>query len=148
TQILMVPIMAGLPNPALNSSLQNLLGHHRNLASSGGIQARIIPQPIFNPRDFRIPKHDPEGFYYSDWELYEPTSSGSLTCDLWRHSSDAETFEFEIVFPKDSSGNAAIECSIHAENLTKPVSLIVPVVMEEVEARVAMDALSLVDSAP
>lgn len=68
-----------------------------------------------------VPKpHDPEGFYY-DWPSNETVKKGALTCDLWRHRTGDEVFEFEVLFTKDGEARGAIVCTVHAENLTNPV---------------------------
>lgn len=73
--------------------------------------------PIIRPH---VPKaREPEAFYY-DWPLHETVRRGALTCDLWRHHSDVEIFDFEVLFTKDGEVRGSVECRVHAENLTKP----------------------------
>lgn len=63
---------------------------------------------------------EPESFYYDDWPTMRPVTKGTLTCDLWRHQADEETFEFEALFTKDGEARGIVECTVHAENLTTP----------------------------
>jgi hypothetical protein len=63
---------------------------------------------------------DPESFYYDDWPTMQPVTKGALTCDLWRHQSEEEIFRFEALFTKDGEARGIVECTVHAENLTKP----------------------------
>jgi hypothetical protein len=71
---------------------------------------------------FRLPRiplpPDPES--YDDWPPRRPVTKGALTCDLWRHQSEEEMFVFEVLFTKDGEARGIVECTVHAENLTKP----------------------------
>ncbi|WP_139974503.1 PIN domain-containing protein [Ochrobactrum sp. CGA5] len=99
---------------------------HRSLIQPTGI-AR--PTYIDDPA-FRMPlmpeKHDPEGFYYDRWPKGKPTKRGALTCDLFRHQRGEEFFEIEVLFPDDGDVTGAVRCTVEAENLTKPVELLIP----------------------
>ena len=72
----------------------------------------------------RIPQlprpRDPESFYYDDWPEIRATSKGALTCALWRHKSMEETFEFDVIFTKDGEAGGEVECTVHADNLSRP----------------------------
>lgn len=72
-------------------------------------------------------KHDPEGFYYDRWPKGKPTKRGALTCDLFRHQRGEEFFEIDVLFPDDGDVTGAVRCTVEAENLTKPVELLIPV---------------------
>jgi hypothetical protein len=71
-------------------------------------------------------QREPEKFYY-DWPDDESVKKGALTCELWRHRSDPEIFDFEVVFIGDGEARGVVECTVHAENLTLPVRKIVKV---------------------
>lgn len=71
----------------------------------------------------RTPPHDPEAFYYDDWTCDIPVVRGALTCDLFRHRGDEEVFGVEVVFTPHGDVRGAVECTVHAENLTAPVML-------------------------
>lgn len=81
--------------------------------------------PPNNAETMRIPMppipttHEPEVFYY-DWPLHDSVKRGALTCDLWRHQNDVEYFSFEVLFTKDGEVRGIVECTVHAENLTRP----------------------------
>jgi hypothetical protein len=74
----------------------------------------------------RLAPHDPESFYY-DWRSDAPVKRGSLTCDLFRHRGEEEVFEVEVFFPSEGDARGSVLCAVHAENLTEPVSLRIPV---------------------
>lgn len=86
------------------------------------IAGTILPRPIEKfeiPTPYIPPRHDPEGFYY-DWPATRKVKKGALTCGLWRHQTGKETFEFEVLFTKFGEAYGIVECTVHAENLTKP----------------------------
>jgi hypothetical protein len=93
--------------------------------------SRIKPFPAPLPYIGKL--HDPEGFYYDDWSLTRHVKKGALTCDLWRHQTDEEFFEFEVVFTKEGAANGTVECTVHAENLTRPAQVTV-IVIRRLEA--------------
>lgn len=103
---------------ALTQSRQNYLDHS------------LLNAPIV--RDVPTPSN-PEQFYYQEWPLDELISEGALTCDLFRHHRDEELFEFEVLFHPDEDLTGAVLCSVHAENLTKPVEFRVSVSRKIVE---------------
>jgi hypothetical protein len=76
-------------------------------------------EPLPNIRPFTPEKHKPEAFYYS-WPVGRPVQKGALTCDFWRHQTEEEVFEFEVVVDKAEDARGVVECAVHAENLTKP----------------------------
>ncbi|MGO8673343.1 MAG: PIN domain-containing protein [Capsulimonadaceae bacterium] len=88
-----------------------------NLARINTMQDRIIaPLAVSRPS----PKlRDPESFYY-DWPTAKQVKKGSLTCELWRHQAGEEVFEFEVLFTTEGEARGMVQCSVHAENLTKP----------------------------
>ena len=105
--------------------MEGLASLHRSAValSSDGLQT-----PSYLPGAIVSARHDPNGFYYKPHRPTDPTDIISLECEQWRHKSDAEDFEFLVFFDHDEQEtDGAIECEIHAENLTTPVSLIVPV---------------------
>ncbi|MBY3243447.1 hypothetical protein HFN72_12545 [Rhizobium laguerreae] len=55
-----------------------------------------------------------------DWPYDRNVRKGALTCELWRHHSAVETFDFEVVFVGDGPAKGTVECTVHADNLTKP----------------------------
>lgn len=96
----------------------------------------IQPTGIARPTYIDIPairmplmpeKHNPEGFYYDRWPKGKPTKRGALTCDLFRHQRGEEFFEIGVLFPEDGDVTGAVRCTVEAENLTKPVELLIPV---------------------
>jgi hypothetical protein len=89
---------------------------------SSALGAAAIPMPIAPPRFSTLPlpaRHDPEAFYWH-WPAAEAVKTGFLTCDLWRHQTGEEKFEFEVLFEQEGDTRGIVECTVHAENLTKP----------------------------
>lgn len=82
---------------------------------------------------FRIPQtfipepHDPEAFYFDGWPRGRPVTKGARICDLWRHRTAERIFEFEVLFANDDEAQGAVECTVHADNLTKPELVIVTI---------------------
>jgi len=105
--------------------------------------ATITPLAI---EPFRIPRvlnpepHDPEAFYFDNWRQGRPVTKGALTSDLWRHRTAEKAFEFEVLFVNDDEAQGAVECTVHADNLTKPERAVVTI------SRV-FEPLSMVDLA-
>jgi len=83
--------------------------------------------PLINYNALKMHEHDPEKFYFDTWKANIPVAAGALTCDLWRHQRGSEAIEFEVVFTKDGDTRGAVLCTVHAENLTKPVYSRIPV---------------------
>ena len=73
-------------------------------------------------------RRDPNGFYYKPERSETPVESFCLECEQWRHGTDAEYFVGDIfVDPNLNKISGALECVIHAENLSNPVKKVVPV---------------------
>lgn len=89
---------------------------------SSALGATATLMPTTRPRISALtlpPRHDPEAFYW-DWPAEEAVKTGALTCDLWRHQTVEQIFEFEVLFDQEGEARGTVECSVHAENLTKP----------------------------
>lgn len=86
----------------------------------------VATHPIgITPRTDRL---DPNAFYYKPDRPMEPVESFNLECEQWRHGTGEEHFDVEIHFDKNLDEIAgAIECLIHAENLSTPFKKIVPI---------------------
>ena len=112
----------GEPSGAVARAMEsmNRFGDRSSVLGASAFSFSSTPidiAPIIRPH---IPKmRDPEEFYY-DWPLRESVRRGALTCELWRHHSDVEVFDFEVLFMKDGEVQGSVECRVHAENLTKP----------------------------
>ena len=68
----------------------------------------------------------------------DPVESLSLECEQWRHGIEDQYFDVQVPFdPSQDRIEGAVECSIHAENLSAPQRLVIPirVVVKRVEAR-------------
>ena len=94
-----------------------------------------------------IPKHDPDAFYWKDGRPITPREQISLTCDNWRHGVEAELFAFKLYpFEPDQAVSGAVRCEVHAENLSDPVIVTVPVTIDIVDAPTFDEAVSLVEN--
>lgn len=109
----------------------------------GVAAARPMAFPLLDPaRLSRDIRRDPEAFYW-DWPVDEAVKSGALTCELWRHQTHVELFEFEVSFEREGETRGAVECTVHAENLTRPeqARCIVGRVVERFSVRDIADAM-------
>jgi hypothetical protein len=71
---------------------------------------------------------DPNLFYYKPGRPLHPVAEFSLTCGQWRHGTDEELFSVEIwAEAGEVSVAGALECVIHAGNMSSPVTKLVPV---------------------
>ena len=78
--------------------------------------------PFFDDR------RDPNGFYYKPERWKTPVESFCVECEQWRHGTSAMYFGAEIfIDPNLNKISGALECVIHAENLSNPVRIVVPV---------------------
>jgi hypothetical protein len=98
----------------------------------------------------RIPdvniRRDPNGFYYKPQRSMIPGAEFSLECEQWRHGVEPESFRGEIHFDTDGAEIAgALECRIHAENLSDLTTVVVPVRINVRRVRSYDAAKNLVD---
>jgi hypothetical protein len=88
-----------------------------------------LPPPISIP-DFpaQAPKRDPNAFYWKPRCPEIPISKFILECEQWRHGVEAQLFTVELYFDKAQEAiEGALECRIHAANLSDISELRVPV---------------------
>ncbi|MXP25628.1 hypothetical protein GRI39_06180 [Altererythrobacter indicus] len=79
----------------------------------------------------RPPKpRDPDGFYWKGGRPSFAKNVVELTCENWRHSIGDEHFQFLVTPSNSGNVSGAIQCEIHAENLSDPALLILPVRIE------------------
>ena len=91
----------------------------RLMAANFGTLRPILQKPL--------PTRHPEAFYFDDWPPEVPVRTGALTCDLFRHQNGTEAFQMTVVLPEEGDATGSVLCTVHAENLTKPETLRVPV---------------------
>lgn len=90
-------------------------------------------------------RRDPNAFYWKPGPPELPASKFSLECEQWRHGVEAEIFEVELYFDKTQVIiDGALECRIHAENLSRIVVLRVPVRIKTMEIRAYETASAIV----
>lgn len=129
--------------------LSSMVGGMEGLANFGqtiaALSADGLPTAVYLPGGIDSSRRDPNGFFYKLNRPIDPTDIVSLECEQWRHRSDPEDFEFLVFFDHDKQEIAgAIECEIHAENLTTPANLIVPVRIRTTRTAAAPFARGLV----
>jgi hypothetical protein len=78
-------------------------------------------------------RRDPNGFYYKPNRPSVPVGEFELECAQWRHAIDSEFFIGEIhIEMAEGQATGALECRIHAENLTDILVKRIPVTIEVV----------------
>ena len=114
------------------SSLDLLSGNIPNIASALSSEL-LFPQSILGP-DLAFPvgpldsRRDPNVFYYKPSRPRDPVESFSLECEQWRHGTDEKHFDVQVSADlAEDDIRGAVECSIHAENLSAPFRLVIPV---------------------
>jgi PIN domain len=73
---------------------------------------------------------DPDSFYWKGGRPSIAESMIELTCENWRHGVGDEHFLFRVTASNTESVSGAIQCEIHAENLTDPEMITLPVRIE------------------
>jgi hypothetical protein len=120
------PVGIWRPNPIMSaldsiSAIQRAVGAYAH-PQLPNFASRIASLPHYNPR------RDPNRLYWKPHRPLEPTLTFSLECEQWRHGVEPELFGVEIHFKKERDSLAgALECRIHAENLTDPAVMLVPI---------------------
>ena len=118
----------GLPLSQL-VALQTM-GRNDLTSALSGLQASDSPflvsqQTLLDPKNYR---DDPNDFYYSSRDSSAPRESFSLKCSQWRHGVDEEYFVGELcVVNRAQEIRGILNFQIHAENLSDPAQMAVPV---------------------
>ena len=99
--------------------------------------AEATSRLIRNLRSFELPvaptvspspRRDSNSFYYVPNRPDLPVGSFSLDCELWRHEIGERYFGVEVFVDRDARDvRGAIECKVHASNLSTPVKKVIPV---------------------
>ena len=115
--------------------------------------SRLLDSPILGGNTFLPPslahnsRRDPNAFYYKPNRPTAPTKLLSLECEQWRHGTGAIYFDGEIVVGTEAGEvRGAIECRVHAENLSTPVRKLVPVRLSVIKANTVERAQCLVQN--
>lgn len=119
------PMVPTPPSPPTSrwSSLRNEL--NRSM-----ISPNFLPDPFsLSPPAFQNnQRRDPNGFFYKPGRPTAPGDTITLECEQWRHNTGDERFTGRIfVAPTAQEISGALTCEVHAENLTKPVTTLIPV---------------------
>lgn len=95
--------------------------------------------------NLRQPKpRDPDSFYWKGGRPSTARSLVELTCENWRHGVGDEHFWLRVTASNDETVSAAIQCEIHAENLSDPVMMILPAKIERIAKSTFEHAQTLV----
>ena len=133
-------IEIGLPTPPRpprgrrslkSSSLSGLTTVMSTLANSrvrmGGLFDPHLERTMILP-NARNNHRDPNAFYYKPNRSTTPEKSFSLECEQWRHGTEEKCFSGQLFFELDKEKvSGAVVCEVHAENLSSPVRMTVPV---------------------
>jgi hypothetical protein len=105
---------------------------HRTLGDFGSVgrglhDIGLLERSLMSPH-IRPLRRDPNAFFYKPERPMQPAPSFNLECEQWRHGNEEQGFPGEIYFARDEINIAgALECEIHAENLSASALLRVPV---------------------
>ena len=104
------------------SALSNPRSGINRLLYSGLESSSLLPRLDRNNR------RDPNAFYYKPNRSTTPEQSFSLECEQWRHGTEEERFSGQLFFDLDKQRvSGALVCEGHAENISSPVRMTVPV---------------------
>jgi hypothetical protein len=122
---------------------------NRSLRAIRELSFTTLPNPDYSVPLLANPSRgrDPNAFYWTPERPMTPQSSFSLECEQWRHSLEARQFGGEICLePYNTILTGALECQIHAENLSRPAEMRIPVRIRVKTVRVFPMAEKLVES--
>jgi hypothetical protein len=89
---------------------------------------------------------DPNGFFYKPDRSMIPASNFCVECQQWRHGVEPELFVGEIHFDETIDQiSGALECRIHAENLSEIAAKQVPVRIHVTRPKLGEVAEKLID---
>lgn len=95
--------------------------------------AARVPHHLLEMEHLRPPSpRDPDSFYWKGGRPSIAKSVVELTCENWRHSVGNEHFLFRVTASNSDSVSGAVRCEIHAENLSDPVTMTLPVRIERI----------------
>jgi hypothetical protein len=108
------------------SSILSMRDHYRDLTTA---TAHLGPYHDTILKDFPgppIPKErDINAFYWKNGKPSMPVKSWSFECKEFRHKIGPESFELTVLIPpfENAIEKGAVECSISARNLPKPLKV-------------------------
>jgi hypothetical protein len=107
--------------------------------------AASVHHPTLTLDRLHPPKpRDPDSFYWKDGRPSVAKSLVELTCENWRHGVEDEHFLFRVDAANAESVSGAIQCEVHAENLSDPIVLTLPVRIERTTQSTLEHARTLV----
>ena len=116
----------------------------KGLPAAGSLQDRF-PNPDMLLGNVNRSR-DPDAFYYKPGRPNDFVESFALECEQWRHGLAEEIFDGEMHVNGDREEiSGALECEIHAENLSTSSKSIIPVRITVQRVSVRDYAFELVD---
>ena len=113
-----------------------------------GVMRHLEPRLDFPDISSRFPKpRDPDAFYCKGGWPDTPQELVELTCENWRHNISPESFDFEVYRATTGDVSAALKFEVHAENLTDPVAVTVPVSFKQATKSTLEKAREFVEAA-
>jgi hypothetical protein len=103
----------------------------------GQAQAMSLPTDVFRSPlpDLRI-RRDSNLFYYKPDRPSVPSSEFALECEQWRHGVGPKRFVGQLHLIDDAKEiSRALQCRIHAENLSESATKLIPVLIKVNHAR-------------
>lgn len=104
------------------SSFLNMIDGYRNAAT--GFVSPVYDSILRDiPRPFLTKQRDRNAFYWKNGKPGAPTKSWVFECEEFRHKVESESFDVIIIVPlvENKIEKGAVECSITAKNLPKPI---------------------------
>jgi hypothetical protein len=113
----------------------------------GTIDRMLLPNDLYGGLRPHLPAtRDPNSFYYKPGRPQSPSSEFSLECKQWRHGVDVENFEGQIHFDEKLDNIAgALECRIHAKNLSQSTAILIPVRIQVKRVKTFVSAQEIVN---
>jgi hypothetical protein len=110
----------------------------------------LIESPITSLLDSRVlsglSQRDKYGFYWTPKRPVTVMHGWTLECDEFRHQIRAEVFKLSLHFPPDfDDKKTALEVTVTARNLPKPVASVLPIEIEHIAGDTLEYAYSLIN---
>jgi len=137
----------GLPKPPNAPMGKWVSSQSRAFESMLGAPDRrfVGAENLLRPLTDRQFVRDSDKFYWKDRKPYHPEDIVQFECQTWRHNVELEYFPFEIFVSGDAEVvSGAIQCEVHAENLSTPISLTLPVRISSTECATIEKARELI----
>jgi hypothetical protein len=95
----------------LQDSMMGIAGIDAAMRAAMSPIVTPVVEPVrgFSMNQLRLPDPPkPEEFYYASRPTVRSVQKGALTCQLWRHQTDDQIFEFKVLFGKKGDTRGAV----------------------------------------